>query len=1235
MKNCTYVRRTVLCICMIFAVGILPIHAQQIEKGIRVSTGEYLGFLEYKPEDYSSKTTTKYPLIIFLHGIGERGNGTTDLHKVQCCGIPRIIKRGNKMSFTWNGKTETFIVLSPQCPKAYGMWPALFVDELIKYAKNNLRIDANRIFLTGLSMGGGGTLKYISTAADQPKNLAAVATICAPCTFRNAEYVSDAQLPVWSFHALDDKVAPASCSQSAVRKINETNPAVKALLTTWPTGGHLVWDRVYTDTNYKYQGVVNIYEWFLGQNKTLPANKLPVANAGGTINITTGTAVVSLNASASSDADGRIVRYVWKKIEGPAAGVITNAFGPNSSTTVTGLAVEGTYKFELSVVDDRASFTRDTVSVNVTSGVSVTNKAPEAKAGNDVTITLPLNTVNVDGTNSSDEDGTVESYAWSKVSGPSASIITPSAATTKINSLVEGTYIFKLKVTDNKGATGEDQVTVIVKPEISVPNIAPAADAGADKIITLPNNKTLVDGSASYDEDGSIASYLWTKVSGPAQSEIVNANKAITEFNNLVEGTYQLKLKVTDNKGVSSEDVLTVKVNAPLNAKPVADAGTDVTITLPINKSDLDGSASADADGTVTTYTWEKISGPSQFIIADATAVTTQLTNLSAGTYKFHLTIEDNKGATDTDTVTVKVNPALPDPNAAPDAQAGGNKTITLPIDHVNLDGSASSDADGTISSYVWSFIGGPETFVIAEANAVSTEVTGMVAGTYSFRLEVKDNDGDINADTVKITVKEADAPPPPPNILPDAKAGEDITITLPINEVILNGSTSNDVDGTLTNYSWFKIAGPGYFKIISPGYHITKVENMVEGTYSFRLQVKDNDGALGFDTITVTVLHAVNVTPVSRAGADIEIQLPVSSVTLSGLDSYDTDGSLSDYKWESISGPGSVTFADPNGATTDVSGLAEGQYKFRLTVTDNDGAIASDVIIVNVLPEINIVPVANAGSNNEVILPDPTIKLNGRDSYDQDGVIESYSWVKISGPGGVTITNSTSATPSIFGVTAGVYEFRLTVKDNKGASASDVVKITVLPAEVQPVANAAPVADAGVDQTVSYPESSVIIDAGKSYDNDGKIASYQWNQISGPTTSTVENPNTSTTTITHLETGDYTFELTVTDDKGLISKDTIAVSVVNNMRYTEEMTVYPNPARSGINMQLTTDTLGSTRINIYSANGLVVHSFNTQKTQPQLSENVNISTLQTGVYYLEVIIGGKVRKLTKFVKQP
>lgn len=131
----------------------------------------FIGFYEYKPTNYNASPTTKYPLIIFLHGLGERGNGTTELTRVAANAIPRYIRDGDPMTFTWNGKTETFLVLSPQLSPNYGWWLSWYIEEMVNYAKQNLRIDTNRIILTGLSLGGGGTWTYSAgTSADEPKN---------------------------------------------------------------------------------------------------------------------------------------------------------------------------------------------------------------------------------------------------------------------------------------------------------------------------------------------------------------------------------------------------------------------------------------------------------------------------------------------------------------------------------------------------------------------------------------------------------------------------------------------------------------------------------------------------------------------------------------------------------------------------------------------------------------------------------------------------------------------------------------------------------------------------------------------------------------------------------------------------------------------------------------------------------------------------------------------------------
>ena len=88
--------------------------SQQIPNSLTAANGSFIGFYEYKPVTYTANPDKKYPLIIFLHGIGERGNGTTQLPYVLANAIPKYINAGHTMTFTYNGETETFLVLSPQ-----------------------------------------------------------------------------------------------------------------------------------------------------------------------------------------------------------------------------------------------------------------------------------------------------------------------------------------------------------------------------------------------------------------------------------------------------------------------------------------------------------------------------------------------------------------------------------------------------------------------------------------------------------------------------------------------------------------------------------------------------------------------------------------------------------------------------------------------------------------------------------------------------------------------------------------------------------------------------------------------------------------------------------------------------------------------------------------------------------------------------------------------------------------
>ncbi len=444
-------KKLILAICFLISISA---YTQQVARSVTASTGLFIGFYEYKPVDYNVDTTKKYPIIIFLHGIGERGNGTTELSRVLANAIPKYIDAGHPMTFTsLSGVQETFLVLSPQLCGSCGSWQNIYVDEMLKYAKANLRIDTNRIFLTGLSLGGGGTWKYATASTANAKQFASIAVTCGTCEWGNMCNLSNVNLPVWAFHAVDDGTVNVSCTNNAISSMMSCNPTVVPIKTIYPSGNHWIWDMSF-DTTHNWQNP-NVFEWFLGQGKNLPINKLPVANAGPDKIITLPYSDVTLNGSASFDQDGTIKRYIWRMIQSAGGGWIEN---PAAGTTLAHNLIQGVYKFELEVVDDRASWRKDTlmVTVNPTSA----NLPPVAAAGPDSMSFSMI--INIDASSSYDPDGYVSSYKWRQLSGPSsASIACSTCATTNISNLSNGTYRMEIEVTDNIGAKTKDTVQVL------------------------------------------------------------------------------------------------------------------------------------------------------------------------------------------------------------------------------------------------------------------------------------------------------------------------------------------------------------------------------------------------------------------------------------------------------------------------------------------------------------------------------------------------------------------------------------------------------------------------------------------------------------------------------------------------------------------------------------------------------------------------------------------------------
>ena len=186
--------------------------------------------------------------------------------------------------------------------------------------------------------------------------------------------------------------------------------------------------------------------------------------------------------------------------------------------------------------------------------------------------------------------------------------------------------------------------------------------------------------------------------------------------------------------------------NDPPATTPVANAGADQTVQLSATSFTLSGSGTTQ-NGRITDYSWTLVSGPNTASINNATSATTTVSGFVAGTYTFQLKVTNSYGLTAVDTVIIIINGGV-----APVANAGTDQTVQLPAAFFTLSGSGATSS-GTITAYQWSRISGPNTPVINNTSSATTSVSGFVAGTYQFQLQVTNSFGLSAKDTVVINV--------------------------------------------------------------------------------------------------------------------------------------------------------------------------------------------------------------------------------------------------------------------------------------------------------------------------------------------------------------------------------------------------------------------------------------------------------------------------------------------------
>lgn len=453
-------------------VGFAQNSALKYNKVKTVALNKVQGYLEHLPPGYSSNPTKKYPLLIFLHGAGERGSSPADMYKVAKNGPPKEIENKGSLCFDVNGKQECFIVLSPQLTGS-GNWTGYAQKEFWDYVlngPNNYRYDPNRIYLTGLSLGGNGVWERAYDVENSNNNLAAVAPLCAWGNTNKGCIVAERNIPVWAFHGTSDDVIGYNSGLAMYNSVNNCESNGQAnQFTAIQNGEHWIWNDVYKTDHSQYSP--NVYEWLLshtldgsgsgGGGGGSTTNQPPVVNAGQDVTAPAGTTSVGFEATAS-DPDGSIAAFAWTQVSGPTA----NLWNADRATVTVGGLTEGSYKFQVTVTDNGGAKATDNVLLTVQAssgggGGSTTNQLPTVNAGADVNASTSETAIYLVA-QASDADGSIASYSWKKVSGPSASLWNPDRSKLTLVHFVEGTYVLEVTVKDNDGGQASDQVTVVV-----------------------------------------------------------------------------------------------------------------------------------------------------------------------------------------------------------------------------------------------------------------------------------------------------------------------------------------------------------------------------------------------------------------------------------------------------------------------------------------------------------------------------------------------------------------------------------------------------------------------------------------------------------------------------------------------------------------------------------------------------------------------------------------------------
>lgn len=918
-----------------------------------------------------------------------------------------------------------------------------------------------------------------------------------------------------------------------------------------------------TDT-FTYQA----YDWFSQSSETEimitvgDSNTPPELNPIGNQTVDEGTELTFTASATDTDVPPDTLTYSLSNTS-PSGAAIDPTSGVFTWTPVEAQG-PGSYTFDV-VVSDGTTTDSETITVTVDEANldpvlgAIGNKTVDE--GTELTFTA----------SATDADVPADTLTFSLGNTPptGASINATSGVFTWTPTEAQGPdeYTFDIVVSDGND-TDSETITVTVDEVNSVPDLGTIGNQTVDEETELTFTVTAADADepanvltfslgdtspagASIDPDSGVFTWIPTEAQGP--------------------GTYTFDVKVSDGT-TADKETITVSVNAT-GTPPVVKACNDQHVEISTPKRVALSCTVFHPDGSgILSYAWTVTEAPagSDASITDPDTATPEaaFTPDASGLYKITVTVtdEDKKTAQD----VMMIHAFTEAENIPPTADAGVDQASRTG-DTVPLFGGNSKDPDSAQAlTYAWVLYSKPAG---SEASLAKTDIAAPVftpdaAGTYIFTLQVTDSSGghslDITASNlgelrtagdatvyVVVTSKTENNPP-------HADAGQPETVTVG-ESVSLDGSLSGDLDNDEITYQWTFLSRPAGSSAVltdadksSAGFTTDKT-----GEYVLRLCATDPSGLTDTDTITITANSPVSHVPQADAGTDQNHEAETGSdltITLDGSGSADEDENITSYHWTQLEGP--VVALDNSSQQTCSFVLSAARdkraavYTFELTVTDATGLTDTDCVSITVNTEDEHVPVIGSitnGSGSDV--NGETRIVAGQDNYiyasvqagGDTGETMVVYWTQISGPPAWIQFSSESETDSVENevlivrpVKTGMLVFDVYVDDGKPLSTSKTLKLPV-------VANTAPVANAGDDQTVTDTDNSgletVTLDGSASSDADGEITGYVWKEDDTQIATGVQPE-------VHLTTGTHTITLTVTDNQGVTHSDTVVINV-------------------------------------------------------------------------------------------